>query len=144
MVELSVLSSRKEMVKSQIKERTSKLKQNFKQPVDKVLQSAEVKSCRSDLHNWYISVPADKAPYNIVIICKSRYIETLIKELGLDHSTPTGNSTYTSCQMSSEDIVNTHETFVKSVGTEFCLMLTKVYLDLYCTRPSCMIYSSLV
>ena len=41
------------------------------------------------------------------------------KELGLDNcSTPTGNSTYTSCQMSSEDIVNTHDTFLKSLGIE--------------------------
>ena len=47
------------------------------------------------------------------------YIETLIKELELDNcSTPTGNSTYTSCQMSSEDIVNTHDTFMKSLGIE--------------------------
>ena len=46
-------------------------------------------------------------------------IETLIKELGLDNCfTPTGNSTYTSCQMSSEDIVNTHYTFMTSVGIE--------------------------
>ena len=48
-------------------------------------------------------------------ICK----RTLIKALGLDNcSTPTGNSTYTSCQMSSEDIVNTHDTFMKSLGIE--------------------------
>ena len=47
------------------------------------------------------------------------HIETLIKELGLDNcSTPTGNSTYTSCQMSSEEIVNTHNTFMKSLGIE--------------------------
>ena len=40
-------------------------------------------------------------------------------ELGLDNcSTPTGNSTYTSCQMSSEDIVNTHDTFMKSLRIE--------------------------
>ena len=39
--------------------------------------------------------------------------------MGLDNcSTPTGNSTYTSCQMSSEDIVNTHDTFIKSLGIE--------------------------
>ena len=38
MVELSVLSSWKEMPKGQIEERISKLKQNFKQPTDKVLQ----------------------------------------------------------------------------------------------------------
>ena len=43
----------------------------------------------------------------------------MIKELGLDNSsTTTGNSTYTLCQMSSEDIVNTHDTFMKSFGIE--------------------------
>ena len=43
----------------------------------------------------------------------------MIKELGLDNSsTTTGNSTYTPCQMSSEDIVNTLDTFMKSFGIE--------------------------
>ena len=119
MVELSVLSSWKEMVKGQIEERISKLKQNFKQPTGKVLQNADVKACLSELHNKYVFVPADKAPNNIIIICKRYYIETLIKELGLDNSsTTTGNSTYTPCQMLSEDIVNTHDTFMKSFGIE--------------------------
>ena len=118
-VELSVLSSWKEMAKGQFEERISKLKLNFKQPTGKVLQNADVKACLSDLHNKYVFVPADKAPNNVIIICKRYYIETLIKELGLDNcSTPTGNSTYTSCQMSSEDIVNTHDTFMKSLGIE--------------------------
>ena len=63
--------------------------------------------------------PADKAPSSIIIISKRYYIETLIKELGLDNcSIPTGNSTYTSCQMSFEDIVNTRDTFMKSLGIE--------------------------
>ena len=82
MVELSVLSSWKEMVKGQIEERISKLKQNFKHPTGTVLQNADVKACLSDLHNKYVFVPADKAPNNITIICKRYYIETLIKELG--------------------------------------------------------------
>ena len=43
-VELSVLSSWKEMVKGQIEERISKLKQNFKQPTGKVLQIGRRKS----------------------------------------------------------------------------------------------------
>ena len=85
MVELSVLSSWKEMVKGQIEERISKLKQNFKQPTGKVLQNADVKACLSDLHSKYVFVPADKAPNNIRIICKRYYIETLIKEFGLDN-----------------------------------------------------------
>ena len=84
-----------------------------------MLQNADVKACLSDLHNKYVFVPADKAPKNIIIICKIYYIETLIKELGLDNcSTPIGNSSYTSCQMSFEDIVNTHDTIMKSLGTE--------------------------
>ena len=56
-VELSVLSSWKEVVKGQIEERISKLKQNFKQPTGKVLQNADIKACLSDLHNKYIFVP---------------------------------------------------------------------------------------
>ena len=73
----------------------------------------------SDLHSKYVFVTAEKASNNVIIICKRYYIKTLIKELGLDNcSTPTGNSTYTSCQMSSEDIVNTHNTFMKSLGIE--------------------------
>ena len=113
-VQLSVLSSWKETVKDQVEERISKLKQNFRQPTGKVLQNLVVKACLSDLHNKYVFVPTDKAPNNIRC-----YIETLIKELGLDNcSTLTGNSTYTSCQMSSEDIVNTHDSFMKSLGIE--------------------------
>ena len=107
------------MVKSQTEECISKLIQNFEHPTGKVLQNVDVKACLSDLHNKYVFVPADKAPNNIIIICKRYYIETLIKELGLDNcSTPTRNSTYTSCQMSSDDIVNTHDTFMKPLGIE--------------------------
>ena len=107
------------MVKGKIEERISKLKLNFKQPTGKVLQNADVKACLSDLHSKYVFVPEDKAPNNVIIECKQYYIETLIKELRLDNcSTPIGNSTYTSCQMSFEDIVNTHDTFMKSLGTE--------------------------
>ena len=82
MVELSVLSSWKDMVKGQIEKRISQLKQNFKQCTGKVLQNVDVNACLSDLHNKYVFVPADKAPNNIIIICKKYYIETLIKELG--------------------------------------------------------------
>ena len=115
MVELSVLSCWKEMVKGQIEERIAKPKQNFKQPTVKVLQNADVKACLSDLHKKCVFVPADKAPNNIIIICKRHHIETL----GLDKcSTPTGDSTWTSCQMSFEDIVNTHDAFIKSLGIE--------------------------
>ena len=64
----------------------------------------------TDLHTKLVSFSKKRFPNSIF---------NLIKELGLDNcSTPTGNSTYTSCQMSSEDIVNTHDTFMKSLGIE--------------------------
>ena len=53
-VELSVLLCWKEMVKDQIEERISKLKENFKQPTGKVLQNVDVKACLSDLHNMFL------------------------------------------------------------------------------------------
>ena len=119
MIELSVLSSLKEMVRSQINECISKLKQNFKQPTGKVLQNADVKACLSGLRNKYVFVQARKVPNNIIIICKRYNINTLIKELELCNChTPTGNSTNTSCQMLSEDIFNTNNTFIKSLGVK--------------------------
>ena len=50
-----------------------------------VLQNADVKACLFDLHSKYVFVPADKAPNNIIIICKRYYIEILVEELGLDN-----------------------------------------------------------
>ena len=38
------------------------------------------------LHDKYVIVSADKAPNNIVFVCKSHYIDCLIKELGIDNS----------------------------------------------------------
>ena len=35
------------------------------------------------LHDKYVVVPAYKAPTNIVFVCKSHYIDCLIKELGV-------------------------------------------------------------
>ena len=66
------------MVKGQIEECNSKLKQNSKQPTGKVLQNADVKACLSDLHNKYVFVPANKVPNHIIY--ERYYIEALIKE----------------------------------------------------------------
>jgi hypothetical protein len=45
------------------------------------------------LHDKYGIVSADKAPNNNVFVCKSHYIDCLIKELGIDNSLD--NPTYT-------------------------------------------------
>ena len=73
-----------------------------------------------------------------MIIWKRYHIETLIKELGLDNcSTPTGNTTDTWCQISSEDIVITHDTLMKSLGIE--LSDDNKRLPYYIGPPSCII-----
>ena len=41
------------------------------------------------LHVKYVIVSVDKAPNNIVVVCKSHYIDCLIKELGIDNSLAT-------------------------------------------------------
>ena len=93
MVELSVLSSLKEMTKSQIEECISKLKVNFKQPTGKMLQNAE--ACIYDLHSKYVFIPADKASNNITIVCKRYYIGTLINSKNWDWIiTPLQQETY--------------------------------------------------
>ncbi len=38
-------------------------------------------------------VPADKAGNNVIIVCKKYYIETLVKELGMDNPA-SNNPTY--------------------------------------------------
>ena len=43
------------------------------------------------LHDKYVIVSAEKAPITIVFVCKSHYIDYLIKELGIENSL--GNTT---------------------------------------------------
>ena len=58
------------------------------------------------LHDKCISVSADKAPNNIVFVCKSHYVDCLIKELGIDNSL--GNPTYTPMILTKEEFRNNH------------------------------------
>ena len=58
-----------------------------------ILKDPEVAKHMSLLHDKYVIVSTDKAPNNIIWVCKSHYINCLIKELGIDNLL--GNSTYT-------------------------------------------------
>ena len=59
------------------------------------------------LHDKYVIVSVDKAPNNIVFVCKSHYIDCLIKELGIDNSL--GNPT-------KEEILDSHRSVLCSFG----------------------------
>ena len=52
------------------------------------------------VYDKYVVVPGDKAPNNVVFVCKSHYIDCLIKEIGIDKSL--GNPTYTPTTLSKE------------------------------------------
>jgi hypothetical protein len=64
------------------------------------------------LHDKYVIVSADKAPNNIVFVCKSYYIDYLIKELGIDNSL--GNPTYTPTTLTKEEILENHRSVLCS------------------------------
>jgi hypothetical protein len=66
------------------------------------------------LHVKYVIVSVDKAPNNIVVVCKSHYIDCLIKELGIDNSL--GNPTYTSTTLTKEEILDNHRSVLCSFG----------------------------
>ena len=78
----------------------------------------------SQLNKKYVVVPADKAPNNIVFICKQYYYQCIIKELGINSTT--GNPTYTRTDLSKEEILANH----RSVLQSFDINVKEVDLDL--------------
>ena len=71
----------------------------------------------SVLLNNYVLVPADKAANNVIIVCKKYYIDTLVKELGINNVN-INNPTYIPIDDSFETIVKSHNQFITSVGLE--------------------------
>ena len=70
------------------------------------------------LHDDFVFVPADKAANNVIVLCKKYYIETLIKELGINTTNISPNSTYIPSTDSFDEILKSHCKFIESVGLE--------------------------
>ena len=79
-----------------------------------ILKEPNVAQHLSLLHDKYVIVSADKAPNNIVFVCKSHYIDCLIKELGIGNSL--GNPTYILMTLTKEEILDNHRTVLCSFG----------------------------
>ena len=77
----------------------------------------DVKDTLHKLHDKYVLVPADKAANNVIILCKKYYIDTLVKELGINNVN-INNPTYIPIDDSFETIVKSHHQFITSVGLE--------------------------
>jgi len=65
------------------------------------------------LHDKYVIISADK-PNTIFVVCKSHYIDCLIKGLGIDNSL--GSPTYTKTTLTKEEILDNHRSVLCSFG----------------------------
>ena len=54
----------------------------------------------------------------VIVVCKKYYIETLIKELGINATNISPNSTYIPSTDSFDEILKSHCKFIESVGLE--------------------------
>ena len=116
-VELKYLSEWKDQLKELVIDRISNLKGHFKSPKCKVLDQPDVKDTLHKLHTNYVLVPADKAANNVIVVCKKYYIDTLVKELGINNIN-SNNPTYIPIDDSFETIIKSHNQFITSVGLE--------------------------
>ena len=107
-VDLKYLSEWKDQIKELVVERISSLKEKLRSPKQKILNDPDVKDTLRRLHDDFVLVPADKAANNVIIVCKWYYIETLIKELGINTTNISPNSTYTPSTDSSDEILKSH------------------------------------
>ena len=80
-----------------------------------ILKHPNITKHLSLLHDKYFIVSADKAPKNIVFcVCKSHYIDCLIKELGIDNSL--GNPTYTPTTLTKKEILDNNRSVLCCFG----------------------------
>ena len=117
-VDLKYLSEWKDQIKELVVERISSLKEKIRSPKQKILNDPDVKDTLRRLHDDFVLVPADKAANNVMIVCKRYYIETLIKELGINTTNISSNSTYIPSTDSFDEILKSHCKFIESVGLE--------------------------
>ena len=118
---LSNLSEWKDQIKELVVERISSLKEKIRSPKQKILSDPDVKDILRRLHDDFVLVPlvpADKAANNVIVVCKKYYIETLIKELGINTTNISPNSTYIPSTDSFHEILKSHCKFIESVGLE--------------------------
>ena len=99
-------------------ERISSLKEKIRSPKQKILNDPNVKDTLRRLHDDFVLVLADKDANNAIVVCKKYYIETLIKELGINATNISPNSTYIPTTDSFDEILKSHCKFIESVGLE--------------------------
>ena len=108
----------KYQIKELVVERISSLKEKIRSPKQKIVNDPDVKDTLRRLHHGFGLVPADKAANNVIVVCKKYHIETLMKELGINTTNISPNSTYIPSTDSFDEIPKSHCKFIESVGLE--------------------------
>ena len=116
-MDLKHLSELKDHFKELFTDRISNFKGHFKSLKCKVFDQPDAKDTLHKLQTNYVLVPADKAANNLVIVSKKYYIDTLVKELGINNVN-ISNPTYIPIDDSFETIVKSHNQFITSVELE--------------------------
>ena len=116
-MELKYLSEWKIQLKELVADRISNLKGHFKSPKCKVLDQPDVKDTLYKLHANYVLVSADKAANHVIIVCEKYYIDTIVKDLGINNVN-INNPAYIPIDDSSETTGKSHNQFIASLGLE--------------------------
>ena len=115
-VEADTLSDWIRAIRDLIKSRIKHLRESMSTNLTSILDQPCTKRQLSDLHDKYVIVPADKAPNNIVFVCKRYYVDCLIEELGINKTH--GNATYTPTALTKREILNNHLSVLQSFGVK--------------------------
>jgi len=123
-VELDTISDWVTYVRSLLRKRIFKLNRSMSSKVRSIVNDKDVIDTLTDLYIKYVVVPADKASNNIVFVCKTYYIDCLVKELGIKNNT--GKPTTTPTSLSKDEILSNHMSVISSFG----LSIKDDYVDL--------------
>ena len=114
-VELDTLSEWVKSVKHHLKRRIYMVSRSVNTKPKSTLDDPFVSRYLEDLHDHFVIVPADKAPNNVVFICKAFYYSCLREELD-DSDNRNASSTYQRTNLTKSEILINHRSVLSSFG----------------------------
>ena len=114
-VELDTLSEWVKSVKHHLKRRIYMVSRSVNTKPKSTLDDPVVSRYLEDLHDHFVIVPADKAPNNVVFICKAFYYSCLREELD-DSDNRNASSTYQRTNLTKSEILINHRYVLSSFG----------------------------
>ena len=114
-VELDTLSEWVKSVKHHLKRRIYMVSRSVNTKPKSTLDDPFVSRYLEDLHDHFVIVSADKAPNNVVFICKAFYYSCLREELD-DSDNRNASSTYQRTNLTKSEILIDHRSVLSSFG----------------------------